>query len=69
MLFSVIVDCDTKGEITVWAQQREKLSPENLEKLTRLLSSIKRVVSNEAVSVELPFPVTNQKNRSVNDSY
>jgi hypothetical protein len=61
MLFSITVDCDDKGKIDIWSQQSGKLSPENLEKLTRMLSAIKRVVNNETAAIELPFAMNNEK--------
>jgi hypothetical protein len=64
MKFSIIVDCDKDGRITIWSQQKENLSPQDLEKLTRMMVSIKRSVGREPVENSLPFPETLNKKAS-----
>jgi hypothetical protein len=64
MKFSIIVDCDHDGRITIWAQQKENLSPKDMDKLTRMLLSIKRSVGQETIENSLPFPETINKKAS-----
>jgi hypothetical protein len=61
-LFSITVECDDKGRITIWAQQKEKLSPDNLEKLSQMLLSVKKSMNQYTIKNELQFEV-NEKGK------
>jgi hypothetical protein len=54
-IFSIIIDCDAKGNMEVWSQQKERLSPENMEKLSCMLVSVKKAANQYAIHNELPF--------------
>jgi hypothetical protein len=57
MLFSIIVDCDEKGKLAIWAQQKENLSPENQEKLTNLMLSFKKIIRQQPIENKIEFDV------------
>jgi hypothetical protein len=63
-LFSITVEVYANGEIKIWSQQQERLSPDNLEKLKDMMISVRRSACQHAINNEIQFPNTVDKKAS-----
>lgn len=55
MLFSITIDCDNNGKLSLWYQQKEKLTTKEQEKLNELKARIERIVRSEITVKEFEF--------------
>lgn len=51
MIFSIIIDCNSKGKYDVWSQQKQNLSEEKQRELNELKRAIERLIHSRQVNI------------------
>jgi hypothetical protein len=54
MLFTISIDCDKDGRLSMWYQRKEKLTADNEMKLQGMLQHCEKIIKSDTVR-ELPF--------------
>jgi len=54
-LFTITIDCNKDGKLSLWFQKKENLSADNEMKFRGLLHHFERIIKQDAVVKELEF--------------